>query len=942
MGLFWSHPQVLHNDKTSKRNRVSSDQTEDKVPLKKYKTNVTESLVTKARQKDDLHLTLAGEPVSLKASVDSSKAEALNWNTKKRQKFALVIGYLGAAYQGMQRNPGAVSVEGELEKALVSALLIPDNVKGNLRKMDWSRAARTDKGVSAAGQVVSTYLLVDKDTERTEEVLKRINDFLPADIRVLGMYSVSVGFHAKNACDRRRYSYILPSWTLCRSKEEHEDILKDSDYKNIMKVKVDDFNNLLKHFIGTHHFHNFTVGQTSSDGTCQRYILEFFCSLPFFIGGESFLNITVVGQSFLLHQIRKMVGLSIAVSKGWIPKEAFDVGLSKHHRLETPMAPSLGLFLDECLFERYNERILKYHSHSPAVEELARIREGAEQFKQQVIYKYIACQERELQVMERWMHLVRTKHPVDVPSIMAKYDELMNQEIMLDRKRKEYILNYISPLFDSSGIYGQHEVIFSNVLDERLNRCEEALTPNSISFYLRVPLENICIIGEVTKSLNVPCVYLTSAKDIIWSISVEEGDFNITLYDSRSPSKPCYTMNQDYSSEGILAYNDHFCSGWKVAREFFQSDDIPQKKISIVFDSVDDHRCDMKVAYYCTAFVIFMKVVRPKKSLSRQEIAEVLIQGMTSRSLDICPTEIYACLCSRANHLLVIRPILETQKVALEHYRIPQWLFEQMTWLKEYAIDIETNKYEQIKALWADWLQKVRIVSALAMKKSNFSWIAQTKDGIPLQAHSPGMLLWKKRRSNYCEEYSEQDEENHFSRQDWEASPLEIANILGITWEHFCTLFGEIDMEGRFEWKCYMDQFMSQVNSVNSFLVHWKEMIEKEDALFVERTQLLESCLDNLRNSQNLLQLWFRRLSCSWFVGFGCFQYCIQSNAIIEWKKQLELVPSEMTGNCKEYKKTCLYPSNGMCFWYPYFVRFVRRSNNQRKARKGARKYRLR
>ncbi|EME27504.1 tRNA pseudouridine synthase A, mitochondrial [Galdieria sulphuraria] len=943
MGLFWSHPQVLHNDRVLKRNRALFDTTENKVPFKKSKGIENESLVTTTTKKDNLLLASAEESVSVKTSVCNSKTVAHNSNSKKRHKFAIVIGYLGAAYQGMQRNPGAVSIEGELEKALVATGLIPNNLEGNLRKIEWSRAARTDKGVSAAGQVVSTYLLVDKDFEREQDILKRVNDTLPTDIRILGVYSVSGGFHAKNACDRRRYSYMFPSWTLCRSKQEHEKMLKDSDYKNIMKAKVDDLNDLLKYFIGTHHFHNFTVGQTSSNGTCQRYILEFFCSLPFFIGGESFLNVTVVGQSFLLHQIRKMIGLAIAVSKGWIPKEAFNVSLSKHHRLETPMAPSLGLFLDECLFERYNERILKNHSDSPAVEELARIRQRAELFKRQIIYEYIACQEREHHVMERWMFLVSTKHPVDVSSIMTKHEELMNQEIILDRKRKEYMLDHISPLFDSSGIYGQHEVTLPSTLDERLNRCIEALAPKSISFYFRAPLESICIMGELTKSLKVPCVYLTSGKDIIWGISVEEGNFSITLYDSRSPSKPCYTMDRNGSLEESFVSYDYFCFGWKVANEFFQCEEIPHKKISIVFDSVHDNRCKMEIAYYCSAFFIFMKAMRPKKSLSKQEIAEILIQGMISRSLDIPSTEIYSCICSRANHLLVIRPIMETQKVAIEHFCVPQWLFEQMKWLEESAV-LEENNHRQIKALWEDWLQKVHIIGALELKKSDLNWISQTKDEIPTQAHSPGMLLWKKKGSNHRVEYPERNEERHFfldSIHEWKASPLEIANILNISWENFFSLFGEIDMEERVEWKFYLNEFINQVNSIDSFLVNWKNMVEKDDMILMEKMKLLERCLDNLRDSQKLLQLWFRKLSFSWFTATGCVQYCIQPNAIIEWKP-LALVPSDWTGNDKVCEKASLHPSSGICFWYPHFVKFVRWSSNRRKVRKSARKYRLR
>jgi tRNA pseudouridine38-40 synthase len=55
-------------------------------------------------------------------------------------------------------------------------------------------------------------------------------------------------------------------------------------------------------------------------------------------------NATHKGQSFLLHQIRKMVSLAVEVVRGSANKttvlDAFTT-----RRMELPMAPSLGLYL---------------------------------------------------------------------------------------------------------------------------------------------------------------------------------------------------------------------------------------------------------------------------------------------------------------------------------------------------------------------------------------------------------------------------------------------------------------------------------------------------------------------------------------------------------------------------------------------------------------------
>ena len=73
----------------------------------------------------------------------------------KEEKIALFFGYNGDGYQGMQRNPGAKTIEDDLESAIVKAGGIADSNAGDFNKVHWNRAARTDKGVSAVGQVVS-------------------------------------------------------------------------------------------------------------------------------------------------------------------------------------------------------------------------------------------------------------------------------------------------------------------------------------------------------------------------------------------------------------------------------------------------------------------------------------------------------------------------------------------------------------------------------------------------------------------------------------------------------------------------------------------------------------------------------------------------------------------------------------------------------------------
>lgn len=63
----------------------------------------------------------------------------------------------------------------------------------------------------------------------------------------------------------------------------------------------------------------------------------------------------VYGQSFILHQIRKMVGTALAVFRGAAPENAIASALRREGDVATPMAPELGLFLAETVYGHYNK-----------------------------------------------------------------------------------------------------------------------------------------------------------------------------------------------------------------------------------------------------------------------------------------------------------------------------------------------------------------------------------------------------------------------------------------------------------------------------------------------------------------------------------------------------------------------------------------------------------
>jgi hypothetical protein len=66
-----------------------------------------------------------------------------------KTRIALITGYNGSEFSGSQKNPDVRTVEEEIEKALHKLGCIADYNFGDLKKIAFNRATRTDKRVHA-------------------------------------------------------------------------------------------------------------------------------------------------------------------------------------------------------------------------------------------------------------------------------------------------------------------------------------------------------------------------------------------------------------------------------------------------------------------------------------------------------------------------------------------------------------------------------------------------------------------------------------------------------------------------------------------------------------------------------------------------------------------------------------------------------------------------
>lgn len=248
---------------------------------------------------------------------------------EREMTLSATVSYSGAPFCGFARQPGQLTVQGELEHAL--SLLFK-------REVPVICSGRTDAGVHARAQVVSFDVDADELRDRTLYSLRRSLNALTHDgITVRALDQRPKGFSARFDALWREYHYHI-----CID-DTPPVFLTDFAWHISQPLDADAMRAAAAHLIGEHDFKSFCMAASAVGKPTCRNVHEISLYEEEFLG-EHVLTVKVVGNAFLHSMVRTIVGTLVAVGRGQrSPEWVADVLAACDRSAAGENAPAQGL-----------------------------------------------------------------------------------------------------------------------------------------------------------------------------------------------------------------------------------------------------------------------------------------------------------------------------------------------------------------------------------------------------------------------------------------------------------------------------------------------------------------------------------------------------------------------------------------------------------------------
>ena len=240
----------------------------------------------------------------------------------------LTIEYDGKEFNGWQKQPNKLNIQGNLEK------VISDLTKEEIEIIG---SGRTDAGVHALGQVAN---FKTNSNIPIEKFAIAINSRIKQSIRIKKAEEVDERFHSRYNCKRKTYRYII------NTSETGSAIYRNLEYNIKMQLDVKKMQEAVKFFVGEHDFSAFKSSTSSKSSVRTIYNAKVEQD------GERII-IELTGNGFLYNMVRIISGTLVEVGLNKIkPEDITKIIESKNRQNAGKTLPPCGLYLVSVEYEK--------------------------------------------------------------------------------------------------------------------------------------------------------------------------------------------------------------------------------------------------------------------------------------------------------------------------------------------------------------------------------------------------------------------------------------------------------------------------------------------------------------------------------------------------------------------------------------------------------------
>jgi tRNA pseudouridine38-40 synthase len=240
------------------------------------------------------------------------------------------VEYDGTDFAGFQVQPGARTVQGEIETALA-------RICGGSR-VRVVAAGRTDAGVHAAGQVIA---FTDPRGRPATELARALDGLLPDDVAIREVRRVPAEYNPRYAARYREYRYTV--WNGPRSPLRERFALGVREQLDTAAME-----RAASVLVGRHDFGAF--------GVAHRQPVRTVHAIRVRRNGPA-VTIDVAADAFLGQMVRRIVAALLEVGHGRTTEEAVGEALeSRRPAFNGAVAPAKGLCLRRVVLGRKSRR----------------------------------------------------------------------------------------------------------------------------------------------------------------------------------------------------------------------------------------------------------------------------------------------------------------------------------------------------------------------------------------------------------------------------------------------------------------------------------------------------------------------------------------------------------------------------------------------------------